>query len=201
MPARVLGGLRRGSLRPRRCRGRRLVESAGNAPALACLQGKCIACLPRPQVEIRNPKSETRRPRPSWNKCHRSISDFGIRDSEFGFEIGRPPRCCPERIEFWRLDCASWRAACCSANSQSAIADSQSRSIRGRGRSPSVIGHRLLAIAPNSLVRLPGVAPGRAPWRDAILLLNHNRALIRGSRCEEALNGSDRKWAGGKVRK
>ena len=25
-----------------------MVESAGNAPASACLQGKCIACLPRP---------------------------------------------------------------------------------------------------------------------------------------------------------
>jgi len=24
------------------------VESAGNAPASPCLQGKCIACLPRP---------------------------------------------------------------------------------------------------------------------------------------------------------
>ncbi len=27
----------------------KLVESAGNAPASPCLQGKCIACLPRPQ--------------------------------------------------------------------------------------------------------------------------------------------------------
>ena len=53
-----------------------MVESAGNAPALACLQGKCIACLPRPH------------------------------------ENGRPPRCCPERTEFWRLGRASWRAAC-----------------------------------------------------------------------------------------
>jgi hypothetical protein len=25
---------------------------------------------------------------------------------------GRPPRCCPEPTEFWRLGCASWRAAC-----------------------------------------------------------------------------------------
>ena len=25
---------------------------------------------------------------------------------------GRPPRCCPERTEFWRLCRASWRAAC-----------------------------------------------------------------------------------------
>jgi hypothetical protein len=27
-------------------------------------------------------------------------------------ENGRPPRCCPERTEFWRLCCASWRTAC-----------------------------------------------------------------------------------------
>ena len=25
------------------------------------------------------------------------------------------------------------------------------------------------------LVRLPGITPGHAPWRGAILLLNHNR--------------------------
>jgi len=25
------------------------------------------------------------------------------------------------------------------------------------------------------MVRLPGIAPGHAPWRGAILLLNHNR--------------------------
>ena len=29
----------------------------------------------------------------------------------------------------------------------------------------------------NGLVRLPGVAPGHAPWREAILLLNHNRVF------------------------
>ena len=27
-----------------------MVESAGNAPASACLQGRCIACLPRPHA-------------------------------------------------------------------------------------------------------------------------------------------------------
>jgi hypothetical protein len=33
------------------------------------------------------------------------------------------------------------------------------------------------------LVRLPGIAPGHAPWREAILLLNHNREIKRaGSR-------------------
>ena len=31
----------------------------------------------------------------------------------------------------------------------------------------------------NHLVRLPGVAPGRAPWQGAILLLNHNREIKR----------------------
>ena len=29
------------------------------------------------------------------------------------------------------------------------------------------------------LVRLPGIAPGHAPWRGAILLLNHNREIER----------------------
>ena len=29
-----------------------MVESAGNAPASACLQGKCITCLPRPQWKL-----------------------------------------------------------------------------------------------------------------------------------------------------
>ncbi len=30
----------------------KLVESAGNAPASPCLQGKCIACLPRPHEKM-----------------------------------------------------------------------------------------------------------------------------------------------------
>ena len=29
------------------------------------------------------------------------------------------------------------------------------------------------------MVRLPGIAPGRAPWQGAILLLNHNREIKR----------------------
>ena len=33
------------------------------------------------------------------------------------------------------------------------------------------------------LVRLPGVAPGHAPWRGAILLLNHNREIKRAGSC------------------
>ena len=30
----------------------KLVESVGNAPTLTCLQGRCIACLPRPQMKL-----------------------------------------------------------------------------------------------------------------------------------------------------
>jgi len=30
----------------------KLVEAAGNAPALACLQGKCITFLPHPQCKM-----------------------------------------------------------------------------------------------------------------------------------------------------
>src|SRR5205085_1273761 len=30
----------------------KLVESVGNAPTSACLQGKCIACLPRPHMNV-----------------------------------------------------------------------------------------------------------------------------------------------------
>jgi len=41
-----------GSLRHPTCGWRRLVESAGNAPAWACLQGKCIPCLPRPHWKV-----------------------------------------------------------------------------------------------------------------------------------------------------
>ena len=31
----------------------------------------------------------------------------------------------------------------------------------------------------NEVVRLPGIAPGHAPWREAILLFNHNRIKTR----------------------
>ena len=31
----------------------------------------------------------------------------------------------------------------------------------------------------NGMVRLPGIAPGRPPWRGDILLLNHNREIKR----------------------
>jgi len=33
---------------------------------------------------------------------------------------------------------------------------------------------------PVRLERLPGIAPGRAPWRGAILLLNHSRGKVKG---------------------
>src|SRR5206468_3782880 len=35
------------------------------------------------------------------------------------------------------------------------------------------------------LVRSPGVAPGQAPWRGAILLLNHNRGSLRSPKYVE----------------
>jgi len=44
---------------------------------------------------------------------------------------------------------------------------------------PFEIVNRKSAIE-NELVRLPGVAPGHAPWREAILLLNHNRGNQKG---------------------
>jgi len=43
------------------------------------------------------------------------------------------------------------------------------------GNSAAQAGARLVL----KLVRLPGIAPGHAPWRDAILLLNHNREIKR----------------------
>ena len=38
---------------------------------------------------------------------------------------------------------------------------------------------RKLAHGVSRLVRLPGIAPGHAPWQGAILLLNHNREIKR----------------------
>ena len=37
------------------------MESAGNAPAWACLQGRCIACLPRPRLASRSGAAPDRR--------------------------------------------------------------------------------------------------------------------------------------------
>ena len=83
---------------PERSGGRRLVESAGNAPAWACLQGRCIACLPRPHVksEVRNPKSETSSKlevritgshgltAPAPRRAVEHAYRFGFRDWDFG---------------------------------------------------------------------------------------------------------------------
>ena len=81
-----------------------MVESVGNAPTSACLQGKCIACLPRP------------------------------------LKLARRLGAAPGKLSF--------------------------------GDSAAQAGARLMR---NDLVRLPGIAPGLPPWREGILLLNHNR--------------------------
>lgn len=58
----------------------KLVESVGNAPTLACLQGKCIACLPRPRERLARRRgaaprglsfgdSAARLARGVWNWC------------------------------------------------------------------------------------------------------------------------------------
>jgi hypothetical protein len=86
----------------------KLVESVGNAPTSTCLQGKCIACLPRP---------------------HKKLASR--------------PDAAPGKLSF--------------------------------GNSAAQAGARLVW----KLVRLPGIAPGHAPWREAILLLNHNREIKR----------------------
>ena len=55
--------------------------------------------------------------------------------------------------------------------------DSAARLVRGLStftRDARQIVNRKSEIV-NGMVRLPGIAPGHAPWRGAILLLNHNR--------------------------
>jgi hypothetical protein len=105
-----------------------MVESVGNAPTSACLQGKCIACLPRPHEE------------------------FMIFDLRFGRSLW----CRPTPAEFWRLGCTLVRDLSTLARSAQQIVNRKSQIVNG-------------------MVRLPGIAPGHAPWRGAILLLNHNR--------------------------
>jgi len=70
------------------------------------------------------------------------------RNSYIANENGRLPPCRPEWTEFWRL---------CRV---------LTRSLKSK------IGNRKSKI---QMVRSPGVAPGRPPWRGDILLLNHNR--------------------------
>ena len=76
----------------------KVVESAGNAPAWACLQGRCIACLPRPHVksEVRIPKFETSSKlevritgrhgltAPAPRRAVKHAYRFGFRDWDFG---------------------------------------------------------------------------------------------------------------------
>lgn len=46
------------SIRYLRIVAAKMVESAGNAPASACLQGRCLACRPRPRSGISNLRFE-----------------------------------------------------------------------------------------------------------------------------------------------
>ena len=74
---------------------------------------------------------------------------------------GRSPWCCPRHTEFWKL--------CCTAGARPLTPHAGS----------SVVHFQVCvlrsAILNSKLVRLPGVAPGHALWRRAILLLNHGR--------------------------
>ena len=85
----------------------KLVESAGNAPASACLQASALLV------------------------CHDPVKLAG--------RLGAAP----SRLSF--------------------------------GDSVAQAGARPM----KKLVRLPGIAPGHAPWQEAILLLNHNRESKR----------------------
>ena len=53
--------------------------------------------------------------------------------------------------------------------------DWQAASVLPRANGILEILSRKLARGLWKLVRLPGIAPGHAPWHGAILLLNHNR--------------------------
>ena len=145
----------------------KLVESAGNAPAWACLQGRCIACLPRPHVksEALNPKSETSSKlevritgghgltAPAPRRAVEHAYRFGFRTWDFGI---------PSNFDFG-LRILSWQAA-------SVLP-----------RAGWVLETRLRELARGlKVVRLPGIAPGHAPWRGAILRLNHSRGKSEG---------------------
>jgi hypothetical protein len=80
-------------------------------------------------------------------------------------ENGRPPRCCPERTEFWRLGRASWRAAC-------------GRLVRLPGMGfPSLTRWMpqvtLFAVANRN-------APGHPPWRGGILAVKSQPRKLKG---------------------
>ncbi len=63
-----------------------MVESAGNAPASPCLQGKCIACLPRPHE---NWQAALVLPQASWvleTRLHKLVR--GLRELKIGAAAG-----------------------------------------------------------------------------------------------------------------
>ena len=69
------------------------MESAGNAPALICLQGKCIACLPRPQKLARHPGAA-----PGRRSFGDSAAQAGARRVKIGAVAGsRAWTCSPAR--------------------------------------------------------------------------------------------------------
>ncbi len=69
-----------------------MVESAGNAPTWACLQGKCISCLPRPRNG--NWQAALVLPQASWvletllHELVRGFPECGIRNAECGIVRG-----------------------------------------------------------------------------------------------------------------
>lgn len=68
-----------------------MVESAGNAPASACLQGRCIACLPRPR-EIGTPPRCCPEHAEFWRLCCASWrSAYGKLVRLPGIAPGHPP--------------------------------------------------------------------------------------------------------------
>ena len=94
------------------------------------MQGKCIACLPRP------PKTF------DWR--------FAI------YDLAGRCGAAPHKLSFGD-SAARWRAACLE------IGNHQSQIVNG-------------------MVRLPGIAPGHAPWRGAILAVKLQPRKLKGPR-------------------
>lgn len=96
-------------------------------------------------------------------------------------ENGRPPRCCPERAEFWRLCCASWRAACGNWPAiRSSDPDARLRPPSPRLRRTSFALTQRSVGSERRMVRLPGVAPGHPPWRGGILAVKSQPRKLKG---------------------
>jgi hypothetical protein len=83
-----------------------MVESAGNAPALACLQSKCIACLPRPHENWRAvlvlPQAR-RVLETQLRKLAHGANAFFILNSAFFIKLVRLPGIAPGRSP-WQRD-------------------------------------------------------------------------------------------------